>query len=135
MDSALADVSRGASIVADGNRATIIATGSEVGLAMNARELLAQEGIEVRVVSMPCVELFRELPEDARNELVPCDRPILAVEAAAPHTWYEFADDVIGLTRFGASAPGPQVYSELGFTPKHVADCARNLVGIMEGDG
>ena len=89
--------------------------------------------MEVRVVSMPCVELFRELPEDMQAEIVPCDRPIIAVEAASPETWYEFADDVIGLSRFGSSAPGGKVYAELGFTPEHVAERVQNLVGIMEG--
>ncbi|MCH2132730.1 MAG: transketolase [Phycisphaerales bacterium] len=132
-DPAMADVSRGASVVADGDRATIIATGSEVGLAMAARERLAGEGVEVRVVSMPCVELFRFLPLEDREEIVPSDRPIVAVEAASPEPWYEWADDVIGLSRFGASAPGPKVYAELGFTPEHVADRVRDLVGIMEG--
>ena len=129
----MADVSRGASVAADGDRCTIIATGSEVALAMEARALLAKEGFEVRVVSMPCVELFRDLSGEQREELVPSDRPIIAVEAAAPHTWYELADDVIGLTRFGASAPGPKVYAELGFTPERVAAHARDLIGIMEG--
>ena len=133
MDPSMADVSKGASVVADGERATIIATGSEVALAMAAREHLAKDGIDVRVVSMPCVELFRDLPEDAQAELIPFDRPIVAVEAAAPETWYEFADDVIGLSRFGASAPGPKVYEELGFTPEHVAERVQALVEIMEG--
>lgn len=132
-DPGFADVSKGASIMADGDRGTIIATGSEVDLAMRARDLLAKNGIDVRVVSMPCVELFRSLPEDVQYEIVPCDRPIIAVEAASPETWYEFADDVIGVTRFGASAPGSKVYSELGFTPEHVAERVENLVGIMEG--
>ena len=128
-----ADVSKGASIMADGDRGTIIATGSEVSLAMQARDLLANDGIDIRVVSMTSVELFRELPEDMQNDIVPCDRPIVAVEAASPEPWYEFADDVIGLSRFGSSAPGPKVYSELGFTPEHVAERVKNLVGIMEG--
>ena len=121
--------------MADGDRGTIIATGSEVGLAMSARDLLAGEGIEVRVVSMPCVELFRSQSMEEREELIPSDRPIVAVEAAAPETWFELADDVIGLSRFGASAPGPKVYAELGFTPEHVAERVRDLVGIMEGVG
>lgn len=132
-DPSFANVSKGASILADGDRGTIIATGSEVNLAMQARELLAKEGVNIRVVSMPCVELFRTLPEDIQAEIVPCDRPIVAVEAASPETWYEFADDVVGLSRFGSSAPGGKVYSELGFTPEHVAERVQNLVGIMEG--
>ena len=135
MDPSLADVSRGASVVADGDRCTIIATGSEVALALDARALLAKEGLQVRVVSMPCVERFRDLSGAEREEIVPSDRPIIAVEAAAPHTWFELADDVVGLTSFGASAPGPKVYAERGFTPERVADHARDLIGIMEGIG
>lgn len=133
MDPCFSDVSKGASVIADGERATIIATGSEVALALSARDLLAKEGMDVRVVSMPCVEVFRDQPEDTQADLVPFDRPIIAVEAASPETWYEFADDVIGLGRFGASAPGGKVYAELGFTPEHVADRVRSLVEIMEG--
>lgn len=132
-DPGFADVSKGAAVLADGDRGTIIATGSEVDLAMKARELLAKEKIDVRVVSMPCVELFRALPEDIQAQIVPCDLPIVAVEAASPETWYEFADDVIGLSQFGSSAPGPKVYAERGFTPEHVAERVRDVVGIMEG--
>jgi transketolase len=128
LHSSLAGVSPGASVVADGDQCTIIATGSEVSLAMAAREILADDSMQVRVVSMPCVEIFRDLCPEAREKLLPSDRPVLAVEAGSPHTWYEFADDVLGLTRFGASAPGPTVYAELGFTPEAVASRVRCLV-------
>ena len=87
----------------------------------------------MRVDSMPSVALFRALPEDIQAQIVPCDLPIVAVEAASPETWYEFADDVIGLSQFGSSAPGPKVYAERGFTPEHVAERVRDVVGIMEG--
>ena len=59
-------------------------------------------------------------------------RPIFAVEAASPHTWYEFADDVLGVTQFGASAPGPKVYEEYGFTPEAITSRVKDLVQIME---
>lgn len=133
LNASLADVSLGASVVADGDRCTIIATGSEVTLALAARDMLAKDGIEVRVVSMSCVEIFRDLAPEAREALVPSDRPIFAVEAASPHTWYEFADDVLGVTRFGASAPGKRVYAELGFTPEAIVSRVKDLVEIMEG--
>jgi len=122
------DVAAGASVVAPGDAAAIVATGSEVELALAARDVLAAEGVDVRVVSMPCCELFRALPQAARDALLPPGMSKVAVEAAAPTGWHEFVDDVVGLRRFGASAPGPVVYRELGFTPENVADHVRRLL-------
>ncbi|MEA2843765.1 MAG: transketolase, partial [Actinomycetota bacterium] len=104
------------------------ATGSEVELALAARDLLAAEGISARVVSMPCCELFRDQSADVRAAILPRGMPTVAVEAAAPTGWHEFADDVVGLRRFGASAPGPVVYAKLGFTPENVADHVMKVV-------
>jgi transketolase len=78
---------------------------------------------------MPSMELFRAQPTAARAAVLPPGLPTLAVEAAAPFGWHEFADDVLGMTRFGASAPGPTVYRELGFTPEAVAERVGKLVG------
>ncbi len=128
IDPAALSVAAGASVVAPGDDAAIVATGSEVSLALAARELLAGEGIGARVVSMPCWELFRAQSTVERDAVLPPAMPTLAVEAAAPTGWHEFADDVVGLTRFGASAPGPVVYEKLGFTPENVADHVRRLV-------
>ncbi|MGI9023512.1 MAG: transketolase [Acidimicrobiales bacterium] len=128
LDPELLDVAAGASVVAPGDDAAIVATGSEVELALAARDLLAADGIAARVVSMPCCELFRAQPRAARDSLLPTGMPKVAVEAAAPTGWYEYVDDVVGLRRFGASAPGPVVYRELGFTPENVADHVRRLV-------
>ena len=128
LDPAVLDVSAGASVVAAGDAAAIVATGSEVELALAARDLLANEGIEARVVSMACTELFRQSPQAERDAILPPGLPTLAVEAAAPTGWHEFADDVVGLRRYGASAPGPVVYAKLGFTPENVADHVRKLV-------
>jgi transketolase len=132
LDPDVLDVSAGASVIAPGDDAVIVATGSEVSLALAARELLAGDGVSARVVSMPSWELFRSRPADARDAVLPPDLPTLAVEAAAPTGWHEFADDVLGLTRYGASAPGPVVYAQLGFTPENVAARARALV-VGEG--
>jgi transketolase len=128
LDPSVLDVAAGASVVAPGDAAAIVATGSEVELALAARDLLAGEGIEARVVSMGCTELFRQSPKEARDAILPPGLPTVAVEAAAPTGWHEFADDVVGLRRFGASAPGPIVYAKLGFTPENVADHVRRLV-------
>jgi transketolase len=128
LDPSVLDVGAGASVVAPGDAAVIVATGSEVELALAARDLLAAEGIEARVVSMGCTELFRQSPKAARDAILPPGLPTVAVEAAAPTGWHEFADDVVGLRRYGASAPGPVVYAKLGFTPENVADHVCNLV-------
>lgn len=129
LDPAVLNASGGASIVAPGDDAAIVATGSEVGLALAARDLLAKQGIAARVVSMASMEIYRARSKADRAEILPPDMPTLAVEAASPLGWYEFADDVLGLDRFGASAPGPVVYKKLGFTPEAVAQRVTKLVG------
>jgi transketolase len=116
-------------VVAPGDDAAIVATGSEVEVALGARELLAGKGIAARVVSMPCMEIFRARSAAERANVLPPDVPTVAVEAASPLGWHEFADDVVGLTRFGASAPGPIVYKELGITAEAVAGRVARLLG------
>ena len=122
LDPKLVDVGEGATILAEGDEATIVATGSEVEVALAARDLLAKESIAARVVSMPCMELFRERSADEQEKILPYDVPVVAVEAASPFGWHEFADDVVGLTRFGASAPAPILYEKLGITAEAVAE-------------
>ncbi|MGH6896292.1 MAG: transketolase [Geminicoccaceae bacterium] len=129
LDPAVLDVSRGATVVAPGDAAAIVASGSEVEVALGARELLAAKGIAARVVSMSCMEIFRDGSSAQRAEVLPPDLPTVAVEAAAPLGWHEFADDVVGLRRFGASAPGPTVYKELGITAEAVAGRVTRLLG------
>jgi transketolase len=110
----------------------IIATGSEVSLALEARETLQAEGIATRVVSMPCCELFNEQPEDYRNEVLPPDVTArLAVEAGVRQGWDRYVGsrgDVVCLDRFGASAPGDVALHELGFNVENVLAHARGLV-------
>jgi transketolase len=129
LDPALLDVSQGATIVAEGNQATIVATGSEVELALAARDLLAKQDIAARVVSMPSMELFRARSAEEQEGVLPYDVPVVAVEAASPFGWHEFADDVVGLSRFGASAPAPIVYQKLGITAEAVAARVAELLG------
>ncbi len=109
----------------------IIATGSEVSLALDAREKLQGEGIATRVVSMPCCELFDEQPEEYRHEVLP---PLvtarLAIEAGVRQGWDRYAGpagDFICLDRFGASAPGDVALRELGFNLENVLTRARAL--------
>jgi transketolase len=129
LDPSVVDVAGGASVVAPGDDAAIVATGSEVEVALGARDVLSRDGIAARVVSMPSWELFRAQPAAARERILPRGLPAVSVEAAAPTGWHEFADDVVGLTRFGASAPAPTIYRHLGFTPENVADHVRRLMG------
>ncbi len=129
LDPALLDVSRGATVVAPGDDAAIVASGSEVEVALGARELLAKTGIAARVVSMSCMEIFRARSSAERAEVLPPGLPTVAVEAASPFGWHEFADDVVGLTRFGASAPAPILYQKLGITAEAVAERVTKALG------
>jgi transketolase len=75
------------------------------------------------------MEIFRARSSAERAEVLPPELPTVAVEAASPFGWHEFADDVIGLTRFGASAPGPIIYQKLGITAEAVADRVTKILG------
>ena len=111
-------------------QATIIATGSEVSLAMEARALLAKEGIEVAVVSMPCCELFDAQPEPYRNEVLGT-APRVAVEAAAKYGWERYVGcdgDIIGMDGFGASGPADQLFKYFGITVEEVVDAVKNSI-------
>jgi len=113
-------------------QAIVMASGSEVTLALAAQRLLAQDGRRVRVVSLPCLELFAAQPEAYRDKVLPPKVSArLALEAAHPQPWYRWvgdAGDVLGLERFGASAPAPRLFAELGFTPEAVAQRVRALL-------
>ncbi len=120
-------VLRGGYVVEAPERArfTVVATGSELPLAQAALELLAKKGILGRLVSMPCWELFEAQPEEWRDQVVPRSLPVATVEAARGIEWYRLAGRdglVIGIDRFGASAPEKALAEEYGFTPAKVAD-------------
>jgi transketolase len=109
----------------------LIATGSEVSLAQGAAKLLAAKGITARVVSMPSWKIFEEQSAEYRASVLPADVPKLAVEAGATQGWWKYVGsggDVVGIDRFGASAPGKIVMAELGFTPENVAARAKKIV-------
>jgi len=108
----------------------IVATGSEVSLALEAQALLLQQGIAVRVVSLPCWEAFEGQPQAYRDSVLPPSLPTLAVEAGASLGWERYADAVLGIDHFGASAPYPAVYHNLGFTKERVADKVKALLGV-----
>jgi transketolase len=110
----------------------LIATGSEVWLALAAAERLASSGLSIRVVSMPCIELFDEQPAGYQDTVLPPAATCrLAVEAGVALGWHRFvgmAGDVVSIERFGASAPGPTVFEKLGYSPDNVVVRARELL-------
>jgi transketolase len=111
----------------------LIGTGSEVSVCVEAQQVLADEGYSVRVVSMPSWDLFDAQADDYCDSVLPPDAVALAVEAGASLGWDRYADDVVAIDRFGASAPGAVVMSELGITPQHVVSRARDLLELGLG--
>ena len=103
-------------------------TGSEVHLALAARELLAREGVAARVVSMPSLELFAAQDDDYRALVLPPGVPAVSVEAGVAQGWERWVDASVSIEWFGASAPGPVVMERLGMTPDAVAAAARRVV-------
>ncbi|HEV7777676.1 MAG TPA: transketolase [Luteibacter sp.] len=133
----LKDVLRGGYVLSDPADSTfqaiIVATGSEVELAMEASRALAQQNIAVRVVSMPCTEVFDDQPVEYREGVLPgwC-RARVAVEAATADYWLKYVGldgEVVGMTGFGASAPAPKLYEYFGITTSHVIDAVKRVVG------
>jgi transketolase len=128
--------SRGAYVLAEAEggkpEVVLIATGSEVSIALKAREILAGEGIRARVVSMPSWELFDAQTKAYRKRVLPGRVPRLSVEAGATLAWGHYLGPdgkaAIGLDRFGASAPYKVIYEQLGLTAERVAEVARGMV-------
>jgi transketolase len=125
--------SKGAYVLADAEnpKVILIGTGSEVSTCMDAKKLLDAENIATRVVSFPSWELFDEQSAEYKVSVLPAGVPKLAVEAGAPLGWWKYVGsdgDVVGLDRFGASAPGPVVMKNLGFSPENVANKAKALL-------
>lgn len=109
----------------------LIATGSEVHLALQAGQALAKSGVATRVVSMPSWELFAKQPAEYRDSVLLLDTPKLAIEAGATLGWYKWVGrtgDIIGLDHFGASAPGEVVMEKMGFNVDNVVDRALRLI-------
>jgi transketolase len=129
-------VARGAYVLLDppgGNpQAILIATGSEVHVALAAAKLLQADRVKVRVVSMPSWELFASQPEAYQHEVLPPTvRARLAIEAASPFGWHRWTTEggaMLGMNGFGASAPGDRLFQEFKLTPEHAADIVRRLL-------
>ncbi len=129
-------LSRGAYVLAEASSGTprviLIATGSELGLALQAREKLEADGIPTRAVSMPCWELFDRQPQEYRRQVLPPSVPArLAIEAGASLGWKRYVGDggdSVSLDRYGASAPGEKALEELGFSVANVVKRAKALL-------
>ncbi|MFF5009959.1 transketolase [Streptomyces phaeochromogenes] len=135
------EAAKGGYVLRDSSTATpdviLIATGSEVQLAVTARERLEAEGVGTRVVSMPSVEWFEEQsPEYRASVLPPSVKARVAVEAGIGLTWYRYVGDhgrIVSLEHFGASADAKTLFAEFGFTPENVASAARESLAAVRG--
>ena len=128
-------VAKGAYVLADSSggkpQVVLISSGSEVALIIEAREALEAQGVRARAVSMPSHELFEAEDKGYRDSVLPPDVPRVAIEAAHPMSWYRWVGangTVIGLDRFGASAPYQRIYDELGLAVDKVVAAATSLV-------
>lgn len=129
------DIARGGYILRDCEGAPeiiLLATGSEVHVALKALERLQESGLRARLVSMPCAEIFDRQPPEWREHVLPSAvRARLAIEAASPDYWYKYVGldgEVLGIAGFGASAPGPVLFDVYGFGPDHVVEMALKLL-------
>ncbi len=123
-DASRSDLLRGGYVVVDGVDVVLIATGSEVSLALDARDLLAADGVSARVVSMPSVELFDAQDAAWRDSVLPEGPPRVAIEAGRTDGWYRFVGRdglVLGIDGFGCSAPASAAFDHFGLTPEKVA--------------
>jgi transketolase len=118
------EVSRGGYLLSQDENATVtlIASGSEVELALNVKEALAKEGTKANVVSVPCYDLFIEQDADYINSVIIKGTKTVAIEAARGLEWYRFADTVIGMDSFGASAPAGQLFDKFGFSVENILE-------------
>lgn len=104
----------------------IVASGSEVKLAIDTAEALADEGLDIRVVSMLSMEVYDTQSEDYKAKILPKVKT-LAVEAASPLSWYKYTPHVIGMTTFGASAPADELFKRFGFTVEHLVETFKKI--------
>ncbi len=127
----IADIAKGGYILKDCDGepdAVIIATGSEVALAIGASNVITATGKKVRVVSMPSVNAFEAQDESYRSAVLSTGTPTVAVEAAVTDAWYKYADVVVGIDHFGESAPADQLFKEFGFTVDNVVEAVESVL-------
>jgi len=108
----------------------LVATGSEVSICVDAVKVLV--GVHVRIVSMPCMELFEKQSLEYRRSVLLEDVPVLSVEALSTFGWSKYSHSQLGMTTFGKSAPFEKLYEYFGFTPKNIAERAKKLMNYYE---
>ena len=109
-------------------KVTLIATGSEVELALDSANILNKKGISTKVVSVPCFDLLVEQDSEYLNSLFPKNSLKVAIEMARGLEWYRFADEVVGMDSFGASAPADKLFEKFGFTSSQIVSKVENLI-------
>jgi transketolase len=126
-------VARGAYVLRDVEDpdVVLVGTGSELSVAIAAAELLGNDGVRARVVSMPSWELFAAQDDGYRDAILPPGLPSVAVEAGVSQGWERWVDRTVSIERFGASAPGAEVLEKLGITAENTARTARELLGVV----
>ncbi len=125
-------VEKGGYVLRDGHDVVLVATGSEVAVALGAADELADSGLSARVVSLPCWEAFFAQEAAYRDEVLGEGLPIASIEAAATFGWERITGSMglnVGIDRFGASAPADVIAEHLGFTPSAVAGRVREWLG------
>jgi len=129
-------LARGAYVLADAPEGrpevVLMSSGSEVGLVLDAQKKLESDGVRARAVSMPSHELFARQNQAYRDSVLPKGVKRIAIEAAHPMSWYRWVGDdgvILGIERFGASAPAARIFTELGLTVDRIVDAAKKLVG------
>ena len=130
-------IATGAGVVRSSSSAAkivLVGTGSEVSLCVQAAIQLEQSGIASHVVSMPSWDRFEAMSKDFKSTIFPRGIPVLSVEAGSTFGWAKYADQSIGIDRFGASAPGSVVMQKLGLNVQHVVDCALELIASDKQD-
>jgi len=132
-------VSKGAYVLAEAEggepQVVLLSSGSEVALIITAREKLMQNGVRVRVVSMPCMEIFSKQSAEYQASVLPKGVPRVSIEAAATMPWYRWVGPngvVLGIDRFGASAPYEKVYDELGLTVDKIVEAAKMVIAEQQ---
>ena len=124
------DFKKGAYVISDIKdfEGILIATGSEVGLAIETQELLLEEGIKVRVVSMPSMDLFKYTSKEYQESILPSNiTKRVALEMGTPDLWYRYANTVVGIDRFGVSAPAPIAIEFFGFTKENISKIYKSI--------
>ena len=129
-DIAFGDVENGAYLLIEDENATVtlMASGSEVSLAINSLELLKEEGIIANIVSVPCLDLFNEQTKEYKERVIKPNTKVLAIETATAIEYYRYADDVLAMESFGASAPANLLFEKFGFTKENILNRVKELV-------